>query len=89
MGVSKNDEDSFTVNLIFESAMLIRQVKNLFLKEFFEALKILTERYLKPNKKLHLKHLSEDYRSLLANAGEIIDVKIIEDPYYRLLADKI
>lgn len=54
-----------------------------------EALNKLTERYLKLNKKLHLKHLSEDCRILLKNADQIIDVNIIEDPYYRVVIDKI
>ncbi len=54
-----------------------------------EALNKLTERYLKLDKKLHLKHLSEDCRKLLANADKIIDVNIIEDPYYRVVVDKI
>lgn len=54
-----------------------------------EALNKLTERYLKLGKKLHLKHLSEDCRKLLANADKIIDVNIIEDPYYRVAVDKI
>ncbi len=52
-----------------------------------EALNKLTERYLKLDKKLHLKHLSEDCRKLLANAEKIIDVNIIEDPYYRVAVD--
>jgi SulP family sulfate permease len=54
-----------------------------------EALNKLTERYLKLDKKLHLKHLSGDCRRLLANADKIIDVNIIEDPYYRVAVDKI
>ncbi len=54
-----------------------------------EALNKLTERYLKLDKKLHLKHLSEDCRKLLANADKIIDVNIIEDPHYRVVVDKI
>ncbi|MEP7252911.1 MAG: SulP family inorganic anion transporter [Ginsengibacter sp.] len=54
-----------------------------------EALNKLTERYLKLGKKLHLKHLSEDCRKLLANANEIIDVNIMEDPYYRVAVDKV
>lgn len=54
-----------------------------------EALNKLTERYLKVDKKLHLKHLSEDCRKLLANADKIIDVNIIEDPYYRVVVDKV
>ncbi|HEX5025682.1 MAG TPA: SulP family inorganic anion transporter [Agriterribacter sp.] len=54
-----------------------------------EALNKLTERYRKLNKKLHLKHLSEDCRKLLQNADEVIDVNIMEDPYYRVAVDKI
>ncbi len=54
-----------------------------------EALNKLTERYLKLNKKLHLKHLSKDCRKLLANADKIIEVNIMEDPYYNVVVDKI
>lgn len=54
-----------------------------------EALNKLTERYLKLGKKLHLKHLSPDCLQLLANADKVIDVNIMEDPYYRVAVDKI
>jgi SulP family sulfate permease len=53
-----------------------------------EALSKLTERYHKEGKKLHLKHLSEDCRVLLKNAGDVIDVNIYEDPTYRVAIDK-
>lgn len=53
-----------------------------------EALNKLTERYHKVGKKLHLKHLSEDCRVLLTNAGDVIDVNIYEDPTYRVAIDK-
>lgn len=53
-----------------------------------EALNKLTERYHVAGKKLHLKHLSEDCRSLLKNAAEVIDVNIDEDPSYRIAADQ-
>lgn len=49
-----------------------------------EALNKLTERYQKAGKKLHLRHLSQDCRTLLKNADEVIDVNIIEDPTYRV-----
>jgi len=52
-----------------------------------EALNKLTERYLKVGKKVHLKHLSEDCRRLLANADQLIDVKIMEDPVYKVLTN--
>ena len=54
-----------------------------------EALNKLTERYLKAGKKLHLRHLSEDCRLLLKNAGDVIDVNIIEDPTYHVATDKV
>ena len=53
-----------------------------------EALNKLTERYLKQGKKLHLRHLSEDCRTLLQNADEIIEVNVMEDPSYKVVTDK-
>lgn len=52
-----------------------------------EALNKITERYLKVGKKVHLKHLSPDCRTLLKNAEEIIDVNVMEDPTYKVVAD--
>jgi len=52
-----------------------------------EALNKLTERYLKAGKKVHLKHLSPDCIKLLKNAEKIIDVNVLEDPSYKVLAD--
>lgn len=49
-----------------------------------DAVNKLTERYAKHNKKIHLRHLSSDCRTLLRNANEVIDVNIIEDPTYKV-----
>ncbi|WP_017731599.1 SulP family inorganic anion transporter [Nafulsella turpanensis] len=54
-----------------------------------EALNKLTERYQKVGKKLHLKHLSPDCQQLLGNAGELIEVNIIEDPSYRVATNAL
>jgi SulP family sulfate permease len=54
-----------------------------------EALNKITERYQKAGKTIHLKHLSDDCRKLLKNAEKIIDVNVIEDPTYRVVADNI
>lgn len=54
-----------------------------------EALNKITERYQKAGKKIHLKHLSEDCRKLLKNADKIIDVNVLEDPSYKVMADKL
>jgi sulfate permease, SulP family len=53
-----------------------------------EALNVITNRYYKLGKKVHLRHLSPDCIQLLNNAEAIIDVNIIEDPTY-LLVDEI
>lgn len=52
-----------------------------------EALNKITERYRKAGKKVHLKHLSPDCRTLLADADELIDVNVLEDPTYKVMAD--
>jgi len=54
-----------------------------------EAVNSLTERYLCQGKKLRLKHLSPECRSLLANAGSMIEVNVIEDPRYRVAVDQL
>lgn len=53
-----------------------------------EALNKLTDRYQKAGKKLHLRHLSPDCRQLLKNAEQVIEVNILEDPTYRIAAEK-
>lgn len=52
-----------------------------------EALNKLTERYRAVNKKLHLRHLSDDCRHLLKNAESIIEVNVLEDPHYHVATD--
>ncbi|RYE11786.1 MAG: SulP family inorganic anion transporter, partial [Sphingobacteriales bacterium] len=54
-----------------------------------DALNKLTERYHLAGKKLHLKHLSTDCRLLLKNAGDLIDVNILEDPAYHVATEKL
>lgn len=54
-----------------------------------EALNKITERYLKVNKKVHLKHLSPDCKELLRNADKIIDVNVMQDPTYHVAVDKL
>jgi SulP family sulfate permease len=53
-----------------------------------DAVNKITERYLKVGKTVHLRHLSADCRELLANADELIDVNIMEDPTYKVAVNK-
>jgi len=50
-----------------------------------DALSKLTKRYALLGKKLHLKHLSSDCKTLLNNANAVIEVNIIEDPHYNVI----
>ncbi len=52
-----------------------------------DAVNKITERYAAVNKKVQLKHLSEDCRLLLKNADSLIEVNILEDPTYKVMAD--
>ena len=54
-----------------------------------EAVNVLTHRYAKQGKKVHLRHLSKDSINLLNNAEAIIDVNIMEDPTYKVVLDRI
>lgn len=50
-----------------------------------DALHKLTERYAKHNKKVVLRHLSPDCRTLLHNAKGIIEVNVASDPTYKVM----
>ena len=52
-----------------------------------DAVNKLTERYLKLDKVVHLRHLSTDCRQLLKNADKLIEVNILEDPTYKIPFD--
>jgi SulP family sulfate permease len=54
-----------------------------------EALNKLTEKYKNAGKTLHLRHLSEDCKLLLKNAGPVIEVNVMEDPDYRVAVDRV
>ncbi len=54
-----------------------------------EAIDALAERYLGLGKKLHLRHVSAECRLLLAKAGNLVEVNVIEDPRYRVATDQL
>lgn len=54
-----------------------------------EAIDTLAERYIKAGKTLHLRHLSEDCRSLLKKAGDLVEVNVLEDPRYYVADDQV
>jgi len=54
-----------------------------------EAIDNLADKYIQAGKKLHLRHLSPDCRQLLRNAGDLVEVNVMEDPRYYVANDKL
>ena len=75
----KNDPDDVVVD--FKNARVADH-------SAIEAIDKLAERYLKEDKRLHLKHLSRECRQLLKTAGDLVEVNVVEDPTYHVAVDK-
>lgn len=54
-----------------------------------EAIDALAERYLNAGKTLHIRHLSQECRDLLAKAGDLVEVNVLEDPRYHVADDRL
>jgi len=54
-----------------------------------EAIDNLADKYIQAGKTLHLRHLSEDCRSLLKKAGDLVEVNVLEDPRYYVANDQL
>jgi SulP family sulfate permease len=54
-----------------------------------EAIDNLAEKYIKAGKTLHLRHLSIECAQLLENAGDLVEVNVMEDPRYHVADDKL
>ena len=54
-----------------------------------EAIDALAEKYIAAGKTLHLRHLSGECRDLLKQAGDLVEVNVIEDPKYHVATDKL
>ena len=54
-----------------------------------EAINGLAEKYQAAGKRLHLTHLSEECRSLLNQAGDLVEVNVSEDPRYHVATDRL
>ena len=54
-----------------------------------EAIDNLALKYIKAGKKLHLRHLSPECKELLRNAGDLVEINMMEDPTYHVADDKL
>lgn len=54
-----------------------------------DAIQFITKRYLALGKNLHLCHLSPECKSLLGNAGDLVETNVLEDPDYHVASNKL
>lgn len=53
-----------------------------------EAIDNLALKYIQAGKTIHLRHLSPECRQLLKNAGDLVEVNVLEDPHYYVASDR-
>ncbi len=76
----KNDPDDVVVEF---------QNSRVYDHSAIEAIDTLAERYMKAEKRLHLRHLSPECIKLLRKAGDLVEVNMIEDPRYLVADDQL
>ncbi|MFN3189089.1 MAG: SulP family inorganic anion transporter [Aureliella sp.] len=54
-----------------------------------EAINNLAEKYEAAGKRLHLTHLSDECRTLLDKAGDLVEINLSEDPQYHVATDRL
>ncbi|MBU3021060.1 SulP family inorganic anion transporter [Aestuariibacter sp. A3R04] len=54
-----------------------------------DALDTLADKYEQQGKKLHIRHISPECRSLLNKADKFVEINVNEDPRYRVATDKL
>ncbi len=54
-----------------------------------EAIDSLADRYMRAQKTLHIRHLSQECQNLLVKAGDLVEVNMMEDPSYRVADDRL
>jgi len=83
-----NFNDKFDVSGDPENVIVDFKDSRVYDMSGIDALNKLTERYKAVDKKLHLRHLSDDCKRLLRNADGVIEVNVMEDPNYRVVVEK-
>ena len=56
---------------------------------WLEAIDSLVVKFQEAGKRVHLRHLSADCRALLAKAGDLVEVNVLEDPVGAVFAHPI
>ncbi|MEM9368362.1 MAG: SulP family inorganic anion transporter [Planctomycetota bacterium] len=76
----KNDPDDVVIDFYYT---------RVYDQSGLEAINVLAEKYEAAGKRLHLTHLSEECRSLLDRAGDLVEINVSEDPQYHVATDRL
>jgi len=85
----KNFHDLFNCNEDPDDVIIEFQHSRVMDHSAIEAIDALAVRYVNAGKTLHLRHLSSECRQLLRNAGDLVEVNVLEDPRYHIAADEL
>ena len=88
-GSVRNFQDLFTPYDDPDDVIVEFQHSRVYDHSGLEAIDALAERYMNAGKTLHIRHLSEECRSLLDKAGNLVEVNIMEDPHYHIADDRL
>jgi len=85
----KNFQDLFNCKEDPDDVIIEFQHSRVVDHSAIEAIDTLAERYVSAGKTLHLRHLSPECRQLLHKAGNLVEVNVLEDPRYHVVADEL
>ncbi len=85
----KNFQDLFNPKDDPEDVIIEFQNSRVVDHSAIESIDTLAERYLKLDKRLHLRHLSPECRLLLKKAGDLVEVNYLEDPKYHVADNEL
>jgi SulP family sulfate permease len=88
-GSVRNFQELFTPEDDPDDVIVEFQHSRVYDHSGLEAIDTLAERYMNAGKTLHIRHLSEECRTLLAKAGDLVEVNVIEDPHYHVADDRL
>ncbi|MDH5561398.1 MAG: SulP family inorganic anion transporter [Deltaproteobacteria bacterium] len=88
-GSIRSFHDQFNVNEDPDEVVINFAAARVWDHSGLDAINNLTERYTNSGKRLRLNHLSPECVKLLKNAGDMIEVNLIEDPRYHLAVDEL
>lgn len=82
-------KDMFTVADDPDDVVIDFYYSRVYDQSGLEAINALAEKYETAGKRLHLTHLSQECRSLLDKAGDLVEINVSEDPQYHVASDRL